>query len=301
MKNENWVEDFFVYLKTERNASVHTLRNYGMDIQAFLAYFRSLRGPSASLAEVDSLSLRAYLSHLFEKNSGATVARKLASLRSFFRFLHQKGCIPTDEAALVPVPKTEKKLPNYLSVAEVTRLLEVPDGSMEGLRNRAILELLYSTGLRVSELVGLNLDDLVFAPEGGGTIQVLGKGRKERLVVFGQLAQAAVEAYIAQRSGFTKGDADEEEPALFLNRWGTRLTVRSIERMVQAQGRLAGLPLVTPHTLRHSFASHLLANGADLRMIQELLGHASLSTTQKYTQIELEQLLRDYRAAHPKG
>ncbi|MGZ3711803.1 MAG: tyrosine-type recombinase/integrase, partial [Bdellovibrionota bacterium] len=204
--------------------------------------------------------------------------------------------IQKDSAARIPLPKAEKKLPAYLSVEETERLLIAPEeGTREGLRNRAILELLYSTGLRVSELAALDLSDL----SAEGTILVLGKGKKERLVVFGTYARKSVDEYLAMRNEFKP---DEDEVALFVNSRGGRLSVRGIERIVHDSAMLAGLPNdVSPHTLRHSFASHLLARGADLRVIQELLGHSSLSTTQKYTHIEIEQLMREYQDAHPKA
>lgn len=236
-----------------------------------------------------------------------SISRRLSAIRSFFRFLHREGVLERDESVDVPLPKTEKRLPAYLTPVEAERLLAVPESTTpEGLRDRAILELLYSTGLRVSELVGLSLGALQPAPEtGGGTIRVIGKGRKERLVVYGSTAAAAVAEYLQVRSElFLAGERarGEAETALFLNQRGGRLTARSVERLVAAHALKAGLTKdVTPHTLRHSFASHLLANGADLRLIQELLGHSSLSTTQKYTHIEMEQLLREYRTAHPRA
>jgi integrase/recombinase XerC len=297
-KVEEWATAFFEYLRSERDASEHTLRNYGMDIQSFLSYLRSLGG-EVDLRNVSAVQIRAYLSHLHGQQAKVSIARRMAAIRSFFRFLYRRGFLEKDEAARVPVPKTEKKLPNYLSVEEASRLLAAADESREGRRNAAILELLYSTGLRVSELVALDVADL---PSGAssGTLRVLGKGRKERIVVYGETAARVLREYLELRGGFLK--PGREEPALFLNSRGGRLTVRSVERIVQAQARAVGIATeVTPHTLRHSFASHLLANGADLRLIQELLGHASLSTTQKYTHIELAQLLREYRSAHPKA
>jgi integrase/recombinase XerC len=298
------VQRFFRHLEEEKGASPHTVRNYGIDLNSFLDY---LQEAGCGLKEANALILRAYLSHLYNKNAKVSISRRLSAIRSFFRFLHREGILDRDESVDVPLPKTEKKLPAYLSQAEAERLLAAPEASSpDGLRDRAILELLYSTGLRVSELVGLNLDSLVSSQEnGGGTIRVIGKGKKERLVVFGATAADAVAAYLEGRSEFfLKGEKSqaEEEQALFLNQRGGRLTARSVERIVSAHALRAGLSSeVTPHTLRHSFASHLLANGADLRLIQELLGHSSLSTTQKYTHIEMAQLLREYRTAHPRA
>jgi integrase/recombinase XerC len=295
------MEDFLTYLRDERDASVHTLRNYRIDLVSYSSYFRAARGGEFDPASVTSVELRAYLSSLYEKNAKTSIARRLAALRSFYKFLFRKGLVDSDVAERVPLPRTERRLPRHLSLEETERLLGAPEaGSALGSRNRAILELLYSTGLRVAELASLDTDDLVAIPEAeGGTIRIVGKGRKERLVVCGSTARAAVAAYLDRREEF---GPEEEETALFLNARGGRLTVRSIERMVETVARAAGLPGdVTPHTLRHSFATHLLANGADLRVIQELLGHSSLSTTQKYTHLELEQLVREYRSAHPKA
>lgn len=296
-----WMEEFLSHLRDEKNASVHTIRNYKIDLASFHSYFHASRGEGFDLAAITPLDLRAFLSSLYDKNAKTSIARRLAALRSFYRFLFRKGLVSSDIAARVPSPRAEKRLPRHLSLGETERLLASPESSGSlGLRNRAILELLYSTGLRVAELASLNLTDLATVPEGeGGTLRVQGKGRKERLVVCGATARQAVTAYLAVRGEF---GAEENEDALFLNARGGRLTVRSIERMVEAAALAAGLPGdVTPHTLRHSFATHLLANGADLRLIQELLGHSSLSTTQKYTHLELAQLVREYRSAHPKA
>ncbi len=270
-----------------------------MDLASFTAYFKLAQGDNFDPAKVSALELRAYLSSLYEKHAKSSIARRLAALRSFYRFLFRRGLVVSDIAGRVPLPKVDRRLPRHLSIAETELLLGAPEkSSAQGLRNRAILELLYSTGLRVAELAALDHDCLMGIPAGeGGTLRVLGKGRKERLVVCGGTACAAVGDYRQRREEF---GPEEKEFALFLNSRGGRLSVRSIERMVETVARAAGLPGdITPHTLRHSFATHLLANGADLRLIQELLGHSSLSTTQKYTHLELDQLLREYRRAHP--
>jgi integrase/recombinase XerC len=295
-------QKFLTYLREERDASEHTLRNYGMDVESFRAFLEKQKGPKngpVDWAATTSQDFRAYLSSLHGKNAKGSIARRMAALRSFFRFLAKKGFISRDDSALVPIPKAEKKLPVTLSVAQVDALLAEPEKeSPQGRRDRAILELLYASGLRVSELVGLDLEDLPASPKKGGSFRLIGKGRKERLAVFGETAGEALEEYLAVRADFLPG----EEPALFLNQRGGRLTSRSVERLIQGHALKAGLPGdITPHTLRHSFASHLLANGADLRLIQELLGHSSLSTTQKYTHVEMEKLRSDYYRAHPKA
>lgn len=296
---------FLEHLRLEKGASEHTIRNYRMDVESFLSYMQSMHGKQ-NLKEINGTTLRAYLSGLYEKNSKVSIARRLSGIRSFFRFLFKRNIIPTDISDQIPLPKAEKKLPHFLSQSEVLKLFSSLEmEKKEGVRDRAILELLYSTGLRVGELVSLNLDSLLDSNENesGGSIRVLGKGKKERLVVYGWNAKLAVKEYLKLRPDFVvHGDAiKQDQEALFLNSRGGRLTVRSVERMVSAAAVKAELPSdTTPHSLRHSFASHLLANGADLRLIQELLGHSSLSTTQRYTHIELEQLLREYEMAHPR-
>jgi tyrosine recombinase XerC len=292
---EKMVADYLEHLRVERMCSAHTLRNYGMDLRAFSAYAKSqgrndCEGVSAEL-------IRAYIAHLLEKNTRSSVSRKLSSLRSLFRWLAERKILSNDAADLVPLPKSEKSLPLTLSESQVVELLNAPEeNSLAGKRDRAILELLYSTGLRVSELASLKKSDLRPSAEGGGTIVVKGKGSKERLVVYGQVAALKVEDYLEDLAPAPTNSA------LFLNQRGGVLTTRSIERIVAAMALKAGLPSgVSPHTLRHSFASHLLAKGADLRLIQELLGHSSLSTTQKYTHIDMSRLLRDYDRAHPRS
>lgn len=303
MNAKDLAREFLDYLRVEREASPHTLRNYGMDLEAFFTYLKSQKGEGFDLGRVTTLDFRAYISSLHGEKAKVSIARRLAALRSFYRFLYRKGHIQRDDSLLVPIPKADKTLPVTLSQAQVETLLAPLGDDREGKRNHAILELLYSTGLRVSELVALNCDDFAGGNREGGTLRILGKGRKERLVVYGATAMAAVQEYLSVRSDFyPKGKLAKEEPALFLNPRGGRLTARSVERIVEAAALAAGLPAdVTPHTLRHSFASHLLANGADLRLIQELLGHSSLSTTQKYTHIEMKALLAEYRSAHPKA
>ena len=290
------IRDFLDALDKERHASEHTIRNYSLDLHEYQRYFGK-QGLSVS-----AQSLRAYLAHLNAKNSRATIARKLSALRSFLTWLERRELVARGTAARVPQPKQPQNLPRGLSVSEVETLLAAPQASSPAdLRDRAILELLYSTGLRVSELVGLDTASPRFAPVSyqGGTLRIIGKGRKERLAVFGTHARAALDAYLSVREEMQPRDG---ETALFLNRNGGRLSSRSVERLVQKYARECGLGSeVTPHTLRHSFATHLLGNGADLRLIQELLGHEHLSTTQRYTHVELGELLAAYRKSHPKA
>ncbi len=294
------LERYFTWLSASKGASPHTIRNYRMDLKSLVQHYGS-----SDLTRLSPESLRAWLAYLAgdQENSRNSLSRKLSAVRSFFRWLQREGIVDTDVAALVPLPKKEKKLPTFLSVAEVDRLLAAPAADTpDGIRDRAIMELLYSSGVRVSELTALNLDQLRFSRDGGGTFRVIGKGNKERLVVFGDAAQKALEAWLLARASVVAPGRIPQESPVFLNRLGGRLTPRSVERMVEHFRRVVGLPgRVTPHTLRHSFASHLLANGADLRAIQELLGHSSLSTTQKYTHIQLENLLREYEMSHPRA
>ncbi len=299
-------EEFLQYMAQSKGASPHTLRNYGQDLAAFFQYMESSIGARFSLEKIDAMQIRTYLVHLHGINVRSSVSRKLSAIRSFYRWLEKKGFIKEDVASRIPLPRAGKKLPVFMSVAEVESLLQIPDRTLkEGRRDYAILELLYSTGLRVSELTNLNIDSLDFSSESGegGSIRVKGKGGKERLVVFGKMARTAVEQYFVDRNSLFPKNASLEkkaEKALFISLQGTRLTPRSVERLVAACALKANLSNeISPHTLRHSFASHLLANGADLRLIQELLGHASLSTTQKYTHIEMHNLLREYDKAHP--
>lgn len=290
------VSQFLQHLAMERSASPHTIRNYEMDLRDF-ADFLKKQGRN-SWTEIEIKDFRSYLSSLHETLARNSISRRMAAVRSFFSYLLKQKLIPHDLASLVPIPKEEKNLPLTLAVSQVAALLEaIPLGHKEGLRDRAMVELLYSSGLRVSELVSLEVSDFSGPLSEGGSFRILGKGSKERLAVYGRIAGESLGAYIQRRGEFLPKDE-----ALFLNRFGARLTTRSVERIVQAHALVAGLSKeVTPHTLRHSFASHLLAEGADLRLIQELLGHSSLSTTQKYTHVEMESLRAAFEKAHPLG
>lgn len=253
----------------------------------------------------DPIEVREYLAHLHGENTKRTIARKLSSIRAFFHWMFRNGLLEKDIGKQIPHPKQEKKLPKSLSEEEVKRLLEIPPvNSAAGLRDRAIFELLYSAGIRVSELTQLNRDSLNWFQEGsGGSIRILGKGKKERLVVFGSKAAEAIQAYLEDRSFFFRSEEDAEaEASLFVNKFGRRLSDRGVERLFDKYAPQADLGReVHPHMLRHSFATHLLARGADLRVIQELLGHSSLSTTQVYTQVELADIINSYNRHHPKA
>ncbi|MBU0671749.1 MAG: tyrosine recombinase XerC [Candidatus Margulisbacteria bacterium] len=285
------ISQFLTHLKTERNYSPHTLSNYARDLRFLLGFLKD--------KEIDRSAAREYLLALEKKRySRRSVARKLSSARSFFRFLRREKLIDQNPFENLLTPKLPKKLPNFLYPEELQGLLNAPDQKgPRGLRDRAILEVLYGTGLRVTEIRRMNFGDVDFDE---GEIKVLGKGSKERIVLFGSHARAALNKYL--KDGRPKLLSNKKSPAIFINRRGGRLTTRSVERMLVHHAKKAGLTKkVTPHTLRHSFATHLLAGGADLRMVQELLGHVSLSTTQVYTHITKERLKEVYDSAHPRA
>jgi len=289
------VAAFLRHLDRERNASVHTVRAYGEDLEQFRAYVEGTLGRAARPAEVDHLLIRGFLAHLHGRGlKKVSAARKLASLRTFFRFLCREGLLDKNPARALLSPRLERRIPTHLDEGEVAALLDVPGDGDAALRARAVLELLYATGIRCSELVGLDLPDVDM---GARMARVLGKGRKERVVLFGTRAQAALQAYLPARRR-----ARPRSEALFVNLRGGRLTDRSIRDIVARRVKSIALAQRTsPHTLRHTFATHLLARGADLRAIQELLGHVSLSTTQRYTHVDIHQILSIYRKYHPRA
>ncbi|HEX7296189.1 MAG TPA: tyrosine recombinase XerC, partial [Pyrinomonadaceae bacterium] len=298
---------FLEHLRYERNVSAHTLRNYRIDLEQFLHH---LAGPESnkkrttpSVEEIDHLTIREWLATLHSaQKSKSSIARKLAALRTFFQFLVREGLLELNPAKLVSTPRQEKKLPNHLSVEEAVRFIESPDIETDlGKRDRAMLELMYATGVRVAELTTMNIGDIDFRSQ---LIRVTGKRRKQRVVPFGDPAGEALRNYLKIRDKFLLNApvSERDEEALFLNYQGTRITTRSVGRMVDKYIRLcAGIHNISPHALRHSFATHLLDSGADLRDIQELLGHARLSTTQVYTHVSMEKLIEVYDKAHPKA
>lgn len=292
---------YATYLQKERNSSPHTLKNYLADLRQFFGYFFELeptvprQGPGV-LKLITPEVVRGYIASLLDKHHPASVARKLASLRSFFNFWIRQGAMESNPAKDVATPKIPRRVPRFLSVDETFQLLSLPSGEgLLGSRDKAVMELIYAAGLRVSELVSLNVIDVDLTER---HVRVLGKGSKERVVPVGSKAIEAVQQYLVHRTDTAKTD----EVALFVNRRGGRLTARSVERMMRKYLREANIDKrVTPHILRHTFATHLLNQGADLRGIQELLGHASLSTTQKYTHVNVEQLMKVYDESHPKA
>jgi integrase/recombinase XerC len=292
--------DFLRHLAVEKNASPHTVKSYREDLTRALTFFRQRLGGSPSIGELSSRLLRAYLASLHENGySRATVARRMASVRSWIRYLCRHGKLAANPALGIKTPRQEKKLPHFVAENALDHLLDTPKkGTFQGERDRAILETLYSAGLRVSELTGLNLDDIDL---NAGLAHVRGKGRRERLAVVGKPALAAIRRWLDRRTKLTN-DRRLTQPALFLSRKGTRLTSRSVGRLLEKYLAIAGLdPKTSPHTLRHSFATHLLDRGADIRCVQELLGHRSLSTTQIYTHVTTARMKDSYRKAHPRA
>ena len=287
---------FLSYLRLNRNLSPHTLRAYDSDLSQYLEFLTGHLSKPASAIDpraVDSQAVRGFLDSLHRRGSSrASVARRVSALRAFGRWLVREGHIDADPAALVGAPKVEQRLPTHLDMKEVVGMIEAADTSTPlGRRDRAILELFYASGLRLSELVGLDLEDVNLS---GRVARVAGKGGKERIVPFNTSTAKAIKAYLKDR--------DSASDALFLNYRGGRLSTRGVDRIVRRYAREAATRLgVSPHALRHSFATHLLQAGADLRAIQEMLGHSRLSTTQRYTHLDATTLIAQYKKAHPKA
>lgn len=326
---------FLDFIRLNRNASEHTVAAYGSDLSQFVEFLASQSGLPVSqlqLSAIDRLTIRGFLGDLYRQNqSRATAARKLAAIRTFVRYLRREGLVDENLAATVATPRREERIPLHLEVDEVTRLLEMPDTATAlGRRDRAILELFYASGLRLRELVNLDLEDVHL---GGRMVRVLGKGRKERVVPFNNAAADALKKAMGDRSlfrqayiprvrpeirkaaieggrkpapagvrKFQRARVERDENALFLNYRGGRLTPRSVQRLVARYVSACSTRFgISPHAIRHSFATHLLERGADLRAIQELLGHARLSTTQRYTHVNAAQLIAVYRKSHPRA
>ncbi len=334
MEESTIIQKFLDYLKFERRFSEHTAKCYGADLAQFGEFLTS--APAAAVQvqdsepvsighqgghsdhgvavatqvrpDVDQLllsaetdSIRAYLAHLNEKEySKATIARKLATLRSFYKFLVKRNYITSSPVVSIRTPKQEKKLPRFLEYEEVKRLLDTPpSNTWLGARDRAILETLYSTGIRVSELVALNMDDIDFL---GEVVHIRGKGKKERIAPIGSSALQVIQHYMEYRNKRAQNNGNFDSKVLFVNKHGRRLSTRSVRRKMDKYLKMAGLdPAISPHTLRHSFATHMLNSGADLRSVQELLGHQSLSTTQIYTHLGTTRLKEIYDQAHPRN
>ncbi len=299
---QNEIGDFLDYLTFERNVSPNTITAYRDDLESFIGFlcndYLTMGRDQLDLKRVDHLAIRSFLAHLSRRKlARTTVARHLSTLRTFFKYLVREDIVEANPARSVATPKREKHLPTVLQTSDVALLLEQPDTSTTlGIRDAAWLELLYASGLRISELVGIDLDDLEMRSR---LVKVRGKGAKERIVPFGSKAEAALQAYLAVRGELVR---NVEEQAVFVNYRGERITTRSVRRLFDGYVRDASLRAdISPHTMRHSFATHLLNAGADLRGIQELLGHASLSTTQKYTHLNDWQLMAVYKKAHPRA
>ena len=324
--------DFLDHLRLNENASRHTVRAYDSDLSQFLTFLAaraSRTRAQLTMGDFDQSSIREFMGDLHRRgNTRSSAARKLAAIRTFSRYLRREGMLEGDPAALVGTPKREQRLPAHLGEAEMSTLLEMPDATQPlGRRDRAILELFYASGLRLSELVGLDLEDVNL---NGRMVRVLGKGGKERIVPFNRSTETALRAWLGDRESFVTAAPDPEpraarrepratsresrpasrkprtnrpgKPPLFLNYQGGRLSTRSVDRLVRKYVAACSTRFgISPHALRHSFATHLLERGADLRAIQELLGHARLSTTQRYTHLNATQLLDVYRKAHPKA
>jgi integrase/recombinase XerC len=289
------VAAFLRHLERERNASPNTIRAYGEDLAQFSLYLERELGRAGRPGDVDHLLVRGFLAELHQRGlSKASSARKLAGLRSFFRYLCREGRLASNPARALATPRLDKRIPSVLDEAQAASIVDMPGDGTAALRGRAILELLYATGIRCAEAVALDVHELDL---GARMVRVLGKGRKERVVLFGRRAASALQAWLAERARLQpRGDA------LFLNARGGRLSGRSVRTLVATRVKQVALERrCSPHTLRHSFATHLLMRGADLRAIQELLGHSSLSTTQRYTHVDTRHLLEVYKKTHPRA
>lgn len=304
---QKYIDDFVAHLKYERNVSEHTLRNYLSDLGQFYDYIAPVNKEgtrrAVEMKQLDHITIREFMAKLYAKQKKKTsIARKLATLRTFFKFLCREQVLDHNPARLVSTPRLDKKLPNYLSIEDTVKLIETPETiTALGKRDRSIFEMLYSTGMRVSELTNLNLTDCDFENQ---TVRVKGKRKKERVIPFGDKAKEALSIYLGVRGEIliTAPEAEREPLALYLNYQGTRITTRSVGRMIDKYIKIcSNVHHISPHSLRHSFATHLLDAGADLRSIQELLGHVRLATTQVYTHVSIQHLFEVYNKSHPKA
>jgi len=297
---EKSIPRFLRYLSVERNCSDLTIKSYREDLELLYGFLCDTLPSSPRPSKITPLDLRKYVSALHESGyAKSSVSRRLASMRSYFKFCQREGLCATNPAKPLRNPRRERKLPHFLTGSEIGQLLSAPSKNAPlGIRDRAILETLYSAGLRVSELVGVNLDDLDLTD---GLVRVRGKGKRERLAPLGSFAVRALRLWLKKRTP-ARGLSKEDSAAVFLNKFGKRLTTRSVARMLEKYLKVTGLDLRTsPHTLRHSFATHLLDRGADIRSVQELLGHKSLVTTQIYTHVSTAGLRQAYERAHPRA
>ncbi|MGD9157562.1 MAG: tyrosine recombinase XerC [Desulfobacteraceae bacterium] len=303
MTINEYIEGFVDYIKSQRGYSLNTVRSYKTDLRHFFDYLKKNNNTkNVELEQIDFHVIRAYLGGLFKRYKKTTISRKLSAIRTFFFFLEKNNLKEGNPAAEISSPKQGSYIPEYLNVDEMFMLLDVPEPvTLKEVRNQAILELLYSCGIRVSELTGLNLTDIDFKQR---LVRVIGKGNKERIVPIGRKALAAVEKYLDQSAALRKKTGNQDNSGkkpLFLNNRGGRLSSRSVSSIIKSFVREYGLVNdITPHSIRHTFATHLLDSGADLRSVQELLGHASLSTTQRYTHVSLDKLMEVYDRAHPR-
>jgi integrase/recombinase XerC len=299
VKMQNLIQQFVIYLKAERNYSQHTADSYRRDLSDFANFLKDDDGMLPNIEDVDYLIIRSYLADLQQRQlARATVIRRLSSIRSFFKYLCRRGYIGIDPTSSLSSPKASRKLPEFLEISEIEALLSAPDQStIVGLRDRAILELLYSTGMRVSELLILDLPDI---DRINAIVKVRGKGKKERIIPIGGPAMSALSEYLKRRDEMLNGESTQ---AIFLSERGNRIPdAKSIRRRIDLYAKLAGIKKnISPHTLRHTFATHLVNAGADLRTVQEMLGHTNLTTTQIYTHVNADRLKKVYEKAHPRA
>jgi len=293
------IEQFIAYLKVERNYSKHTVSSYDFDLSDFMKFLTNENGVLPSIEDVDHLTIRSYLANLQERQlSRSTVVRRLSSLRSFYKYLCRRGYLETDPTSALSSPKIQRKLPDFLEISEIDLLLSAPDtNDILGLRDQAILELLYSTGMRVSELLSLDLSDV---DHGNAIVKVRGKGKKERIIPIGGPAMSSLNNYLEKRNELA---GNKSFQAIFLSERGNRIPdSKSIGRRITKYAQAVGIKKkITPHTFRHTFATHLLNAGADLRSVQELLGHTNLVTTQIYTHVTADRLKKVYEKTHPRA